>query len=45
MPHRPATAIADKIAPETGDPFATALWRSHVERALLAARALKAGPP
>jgi uncharacterized protein (TIGR02302 family) len=45
LPHRPATAIADKIAPETGDQFATALWRSHVERALLAARSLKAGPP
>ena len=45
LPHRPATAIADRIAPETGDSFAAALWRSHVERALLAARALKAGPP
>jgi uncharacterized protein (TIGR02302 family) len=45
MPHRPATAIADTMAPEAGDPFAVALWRAHVERALRAARALKAGRP
>ena len=45
MPHRPATAVADQMAPEVGDQFATALWRAHVERALRAARALKAGRP
>jgi uncharacterized protein (TIGR02302 family) len=45
LPHRPATAVADKMAPEVGDQFATALWRAHVERALRAARALKAGRP
>jgi hypothetical protein len=45
LPHRPATAIADEMAPEAGDQFAMALWRRHVERALLAARALKAGLP
>jgi uncharacterized protein (TIGR02302 family) len=45
MPHRPATAIADTMAPEASDPFAVALWRAHVERALRAARVLKAGRP
>jgi uncharacterized protein (TIGR02302 family) len=45
LPHRPATAIADRIAPELGDQFGMALWRSHVERALRAARRLKAGWP
>ncbi len=45
LPHRPATAIADRMAPEASDPFATALWRAHLERALRAARALKAGKP
>ena len=45
LPHRPATAIADQMAPEAGDQFAVALWRAHVERALRAARALKAGVP
>ena len=33
------------MAPEAGDPFAVALWRAHLERALRAARALKAGKP
>ena len=45
LPHRPATAIADRMAPEAGDQFAVALWRAHVERALRAAHALKAGTP
>ena len=45
LPHRPATAIADRMAPEAGDPFAVALWRAHLERALRAAHALKAGTP
>jgi uncharacterized protein (TIGR02302 family) len=45
LPHRPATAIADTMAPEAGDQFAVALWRAHLERALLAARSLKAGKP
>jgi uncharacterized protein (TIGR02302 family) len=45
LPHRPATAIADRIAPETADQFSTALWRAHRERALRAARALRAGIP
>jgi uncharacterized protein (TIGR02302 family) len=45
LPHRPATAIADKMAPEAGDQFAVALWRAHLERALRAAHALKSGVP
>ncbi|MBX9826958.1 MAG: TIGR02302 family protein [Xanthobacteraceae bacterium] len=45
LPHRPATAIADKMAPEAGDQLAVALWRAHLERALRAASALKSGNP
>ena len=45
LPHRPATAIADRMAPEAGDPIAVALWRAHLERALRAAQSLKAGRP
>jgi uncharacterized protein (TIGR02302 family) len=45
LPHRPATAIADQIAPEASDSFAVALWRAHLERALRAAQSLKAGTP
>ena len=41
LPHRPATAIADDLAPEASDSFASALWRAHVERALRAARTLQ----
>ncbi len=43
--HRPATSIADEIAANSHDPVAQALWRAHVERALIAARKLKAGWP
>jgi uncharacterized protein (TIGR02302 family) len=43
--HRPATAIADEIAANSSDPVAQALWRAHVERALLSARRFKAGWP
>jgi uncharacterized protein (TIGR02302 family) len=43
--HRPATTIADDIAANGDDPVAQALWRAHVERALLSARRLKAGWP
>src|SRR3989454_1106773 len=45
LPHRPATAIADEIAAPAKDSYAIALWRAHVERALRAAKTLKAGPP
>jgi uncharacterized protein (TIGR02302 family) len=43
--HRPATAVADEIAANQNDPVAQALWRAHVERALMSARKLKAGWP
>ena len=43
--HRPATAVADEIAANQHDPVAQALWRAHVERALISARKLKAGWP
>jgi uncharacterized protein (TIGR02302 family) len=43
--HRPATAIADEIAVPTTDSHAIALWRAHIERALRAAKTLKAGTP
>jgi uncharacterized protein (TIGR02302 family) len=43
--HRPATAVADELAANQNDPVAQALWRAHVERALLSARKLKAGWP
>ena len=43
--HRPATAVADEIAANQNDPVAQALWRAHIERALMSARQLKAGWP
>ena len=43
--HRPATAIGDELATPAADPWSTVLWRTHLERALLAARNLKAGQP
>ena len=43
--HRPASAIADEIAANQTDPVTQALWRAHVERALMSARKLKAGWP
>jgi len=43
--HRPVTAIADEIAANRNDPVAQALWRAHVERALMSAGKLKAGWP
>jgi uncharacterized protein (TIGR02302 family) len=45
LPHRPATTIADQLATTRDDPWSLALWRAHVERALLAARGLTAGRP
>src|SRR5438445_28380 len=45
LPHRPATAIADEIAAPTEDSFSVALWRAHIERALRAAKTLRAGTP
>jgi uncharacterized protein (TIGR02302 family) len=43
--HRPATAVVDHIAANSEDPIAQALWRAHVERALLSARRIRAGWP
>ncbi|MPZ56646.1 MAG: TIGR02302 family protein [Rhizobiales bacterium] len=43
--HRPATAMADTLAAPADDPLSSALWRAHVERAIAAARALRAGMP
>src|SRR5215468_2221854 len=39
--HRPATTISDELATPNSDSWSTALWRAHVERALLAARTLR----
>jgi uncharacterized protein (TIGR02302 family) len=43
--HRPATAVADEIAANPHDPVSQALWRAHIEHALLSARKFKAGWP
>src|SRR4051812_38564232 len=43
--HRPATAIADELAANQHDPVSQALWRAHLERALLSAKKFKAGWP
>jgi uncharacterized protein (TIGR02302 family) len=45
LAHRPATAIADEMATAGTDQVSLALWGAHIERALRAARALKAGRP
>ena len=45
LQHRPATAIADRLAVTSQDSYSLALWNAHVERALQSARALKAGMP
>jgi len=43
--HRPATTVADRLAANTQDPVAQALWQAHVERALMSARKFKPGWP
>src|ERR1700686_2671048 len=43
LPHRPATTIADDIAGTT-DPTSLVRWGAHIERALRAAKQLKAAP-
>jgi len=45
LPHRPATAIADEIAAPSEDSYSIVLWRAHIERALRAAKTLRAGIP
>ena len=43
--HRPATTISDELAADRQDSFAVTLWRAHIERALRAAKTLRAGRP
>jgi uncharacterized protein (TIGR02302 family) len=43
--HRPATTITDELAVTADDPYSLALWRTHVERTLAAARSFKVGWP
>src|SRR5262245_24244260 len=45
LPHRPATTVSDDLAADANDSFAVALWRAHIERALRAAKTLRAGRP
>ena len=45
LAHRPATALADEIAAGERDQVSQALWRAHVEQAVRAAAALRAGTP
>ena len=45
LAHRPATALADELAAGERDQVSLALWRAHIEQALRAANALKAGTP
>src|SRR5207244_12724244 len=45
MQHRPATTISDELAADKQDSFAVTLWRAHIERALRAAKTLRAGRP
>ncbi|HKY86880.1 MAG TPA: TIGR02302 family protein, partial [Pseudorhodoplanes sp.] len=45
LSHRPATAVSDRLAVTQSDPMSAALWQAHVERALRAARNLRAGWP
>ena len=45
LSHRPATAVSDRLAVTQSDPMSAALWQVHIERALRAARNLRAGWP
>lgn len=45
LPHRPAMALTDRLASNDSDAMTQALWRVHVERAMAAARKLRAGWP
>ena len=45
LSHRPATAVSDRLAVTQSDPMSAALWQAHIERALRAARNLRAGWP
>jgi uncharacterized protein (TIGR02302 family) len=43
--HRPATALADRLAPATNDPVMEALWRAHRVHEAERAKNLRAGLP
>jgi len=43
--HRPATALADRLAPSANDPVMEALWRAHREHEAERAQELRAGLP
>ena len=45
LTHRPATTLADELAAGDKDQVSQALWRAHVEQAVRAAAALRAGVP
>jgi hypothetical protein len=45
LQQRPATTISDELAADKQDTFAVTLWRAHIERALRAAKILRAGRP
>src|SRR5204862_5930067 len=45
LAHRPATTVSDQLAVSQNDPMSSALWQAHIERALRAARNLRAGWP
>lgn len=45
LPHRPATALSDRIAIGRNDKAALALWEAHHARTVAASLRLKAGPP
>jgi len=45
LPHRPATTVSDDLAVDSNDSFAVTLWHTHMERALRAAKTLRAGLP
>jgi uncharacterized protein (TIGR02302 family) len=45
LQHRPAITLTDRLAVSDSDTMTQTLWRVHVERALAAARKLKAGWP
>jgi uncharacterized protein (TIGR02302 family) len=45
LEHRPLAVVDDKLALGTGDPYAEALWRAHVERQRKLVNDLKVGAP
>lgn len=45
VPHRPLTALEDRLASDTRDPLSRALWQAHQRRMAEAARRLRVGVP